>query len=185
MNTYIALLRGINVSGKNIIKMADLKQLLTANGFIEVQTYIQSGNVIFKLNEKVTEKIEFQISNILNKQYQYNVNVLVLTKKQLDCIFQSNPFIEKNNAIDISKMYVTLLNNNPDLSGVSKIESLISTNDDAFIISGKTIYLHCPNGYGKTKLSNNLFESKLKSPATSRNWKTITKLVQLTNERLE
>lgn len=181
MTTYIALLRGINVSGKNSIKMADLKELLQLQGYTDVLTYIQSGNIIFKSNKIKVKELETQISTAINKKYGYHVNVLIITKEELQTIFNSNPFL-KNEAHEIAKLHVTLLNTEPDLTQLQKIETLVKSSDDEFIIMGKCVFLHCPNGYGKTKLNNSLFERKLKSPATTRNWKTITKLIELSNE---
>ena len=180
MNTYIALLRGINVSGHHKIKMADLKLLFLNNGFSEVKTYIQSGNVIFKTNELNTDKIEQCIIMAVEKQFSYDIKVLVLTKKELSTIFNSNPFLERA-SIDISALCVTFLSAIPTQDKVTEIKELGLKNNDEFSLEKKNIYLHCPNGFGKTKLTNNLFERKFKVNATTRNWKTITKLIELSN----
>lgn len=177
--TYIALLRGINVSGSNILKMAELKLFFIDLGFSNVTTYIQSGNVIFEANLAEIHQIEEKIVKGITQTFGYSVNVLVLTKETLEAIFRSNPYIQNGN-IDISKLHVTLLNNEPFSEGIEQIKEL-STNEDEFEIIDKYIYLYCPNGYGNTKLNNNLFEKKLKSMATTRNWKTISKLVELCN----
>lgn len=181
MGTYIALLRGINVTGHNKIKMTELKQLFIDSGFSEVVTYIQSGNVIFQSEQLDILKIEQIIIKAVEKQFGYSIKVLVVTKSQLAAIFNSNPFIEREN-IDTTKLYVTLLSNQPEIDGIEQIEGLTATNDDAFKVIDKSVYLYCPNGYGRTKLNNNLFEKKLKSSATTRNWKTITKLIELSNQ---
>jgi uncharacterized protein (DUF1697 family) len=180
MQTYIALLRGINVSGHNIIKMAELRQLCTELGFENVTTYIQSGNIIFQSKEKNKSKIENIIIDAIKKQFNYTINTLVLTKAALKTIFTLNPFIQQKD-IDISKIYVTLLKNTPDLSLTSHLEKARAFNNDDFKIIHKSVYLHYQNSARFSKLSNNLIEKKLKSPATSRNWKTITKLVELSN----
>lgn len=181
MTTYIALLRGINVSGKNIIKMVELKQLFLDLGYHDVITYIQSGNVIFKSSIKEQLLLEDTIVSAISKHFGYDVNVLVLSKNELTTIFNSNPFLAKNPAIDISKLHVTLLNNEPDISKKHQIETLVISSDDEFIIHKNSVYLHCPNGQAKTKLTTNLFEKKLNSAATTRNWRTITKLIDLSN----
>jgi uncharacterized protein (DUF1697 family) len=177
--TYIALLRGINVSGSNIIKMTELKQLFLELGFSNVNTYIQSGNVIFETNLEEPDKIEQQIKDAINRTFVYKVNVLVLTKNSLETIFASNPFLQKSD-IDISKLHVTLLSNEPLSEGIEQINEM-TKNQDEFEIVDNCIYLYCPNGYGNTKLNNNLFEKKLKVSATTRNWNTISKLVELSN----
>ena len=180
MTTYIALLRGINVSGYNKIKMIELRQLFLELGFIDVLTYIQSGNVIFKSEEIDTVIIENNIISAIKTNFGHDIKVIVITKKYLDTIFNSNPYIDRAN-IDITKLCVTFLSNKPALENVSQIEKLISNSEDEFKIMKKSIYLHCPSSFAKTKLTNNLIERKLKTSATSRNWKTITKLVELCN----
>ncbi len=182
MLTYIALLRGINVSGHHKIKMTELKQLFLDLGYKEISTYIQSGNIIFKSNIKEPILIEDTIISAISKHFGHAIKVLILTKNELITVFNSNPFLEKNPSMDISKLHVTLLNKKPDLAGIPPIEELKETGDDEFQIIENTIYLHCPNGYGNTKLNNNLFEKKLQVTATTRNWKTIGKLVELSKQ---
>ena len=184
MNTYIALLRGINVSGYNKIKMVDLKQLFIDLNYNNVTTYIQSGNVIFQDKEDVVSKIENNILKAIKTKFGYDLKVLVITKNELKTIFNSNPYIERS-SIDITKLCVTFLSTSPILENISEIEKLVSNNEDKFIVFEKHIFLHCPSGFARTKLTNNLFERKLKSVATTRNWKTVTKLVELSNESIE
>ena len=184
MTTYIALLRGINVSGHNKIKMVELKQLFIDLDFNEVTTYIQSGNVIFQSEQINLTKIEQQIIIAIKQTFGYSINVLILTKSELKTIFESNPFLERN-TIDITKLHVTILKNEPDEEGITKISKFNYINDDEFKILNKSVYLHCPNGVGNSKLTINLFENKLKTSATSRNWRTITKLVELSTPEIE
>lgn len=182
MLTYIALLRGINVSGHNKIKMTELKKLFIDLGYHDVLTYIQSGNVIFKSNIKESILIEDTIISAISRHFGYAIKVMVLNKNELTTIFDSNPFLDKNPTMDISKLYVAILNESPDLTGIPSIEIVVASTDDEFQIIGNAIYLYCPNGYGNTKLNNNLFEKKLHVSATVRNWKTISKLVELSNQ---
>lgn len=180
MTTFIALLRGINVSGKNLIKMVELKELLIVIGFSEVTTYIQSGNVIFNYDEPSISKIEQTIFKAIKDHFGIETKVIILTRSELSTIFNSNPFLERT-PIDISKLCVTILSNLPNLEGVEQIEQINSNSNDEYFIKDKFIYLNCPNGFGRTKLTNNLFERKLKVAATTRNWKTITKLIALSS----
>lgn len=166
------------MGGHNKIKMTDLKLLLEYLGFKNVQTYIQSGNIIFNSNHIYREKIEETILHAIENKFKYSINVLVLTKNELKAIFKENPFLKIKN-IDDSKLHVTILKNNPDLDEVPTIQNLIKDNDDEFQIVDKNVFIYCPNGYGKTKLNNNIIEKKLKSPGTTRNWKTISKLIEL------
>lgn len=184
MKTYIALLRGINVSGKNILKMVDLKQLFVDLEFHNVLTYIQSGNVIFESEQKDISKIESQIFEGIKQVFGYSVKVLVITKEQLKTVYTSNPFLLRE-TIDITKLYVTFLKENYYSEGIKNLEELVSANEEEFKIIANSAYLYLPNGAGRAKLTNNLFEKKLSTSATTRNWKTITKLIELSNQSIE
>lgn len=178
MPTFISILRGINVSGKKKILMADLRALYENLGFNNVQTYIQSGNVVFddarnKSNYTIAEMIEHSIA----KEYKFQVPVLVKQAGDLISTIKKNPFTEEAGA-DPSRVAVTFLENQPAAENLIKLDG-VDYPPDRFIIDGLNIYIHCPESYGNSKLSNNFFESKLKVRATSRNWKTINKLVEL------
>jgi uncharacterized protein (DUF1697 family) len=180
MNTYIALLRGINVAGKNKIKMVELKQLFLNLGCKEVITYIQSGNVVFKSDNSEISKIEQQIKVAIKKKLDYNIKVIIITKKDIETVFTSNPFLANGNP-DITKMCVTFLSDFPSSENILQLKEYTSNYSDEYKINKKHIFLYCPAGFAKTKLTNNLIEKKLQLNATSRNWKTITKLVELSN----
>lgn len=167
---YIAILRGINVSGSKKLPMAELRTLLSALSFTEVQTYIQSGNVVFKTAQQTQEKIGSQIAKAIKKQYDYEVPVLVKTIAQWKTAIANNPFTEA----DISKQGITFLATIPEETTIE-----VDSKDDRFKIINSEIYLDCPGGFGRTKLTNNFFERKLKTQATTRNWKTIYKLLHL------
>ncbi|MFK7749364.1 MAG: DUF1697 domain-containing protein [Kordia sp.] len=167
---YIAILRGINVSGSKKLPMAELRELLAKLGFENIQTYIQSGNVVFKSSQKDQEKIGSQIAEAIKKQYDYEVPVLVKTIAQWKTAIVNNPFTEE----DISKQAITFLASIPEETTID-----IDGKGDQFKIVHSEVYLYCPNGFGRSKLSNNLFERKLKTQATTRNWRTIYKLLDL------
>lgn len=179
MYTYLSLLRGINVSGKKSIKMLDLKALYEALQFTNVTTYIQSGNVLFKSTETNTEKIAQLISNAITAHYQFDVPVTVITTTDLHHIAHNNTYVINNN-YPAETLHVTLL---ASLPTIDKLTLLSAGNygADTYTINNTVVYLHCPNGYGNTKLSNNYLENKLKTNATTRNWKTILKLVEIAN----
>jgi len=178
MTTYIALLRGINVSGHNKIKMAELKQLFTDLGFSDVTTYIQSGNVVFQSEPSIISKIEQQIITQVKQVFGHTIKVLVITKKQLKTVFKSNPFF-KNKAINIKALYVIFLKENYFAEGIKLIEPF--KKNEEFELIDNSVYLNYSNGAGNSKLTTNLFEKKLKTTATARNWRTITKLIELSN----
>lgn len=168
--TYIAILRGINVSGSKKLPMAELRTLLAKLDFQKVQTYIQSGNVVFTSDEKNQEKLGEQISEAIKKQYDYDVPVLVKTIDEWKTAMANNPFTDK----DISKQAITFL-----ATASTETDFDIDSKDDEFKIINSEVYLYCPNGFGRSKLTNNLFERKLKTQATTRNWKTIHKLLEM------
>jgi len=179
METYISILRGINVSGQKKIKMVDLKTLYKKIGFQDIQTYIQSGNVIFNSEQTDKKGIIEKIEEKISKQYGFTIPVRLLEIQELKEVFSNNPFLNNRNE-DINKLHVTFLKEEPKSEYVKEI-TIIQSASDEFILKGKTIYVFCPNGYGRTKLTNTFFEKKLKTTATTRNWKTIGKLVELTS----
>ena len=177
METYISILRGINVSGKRIIKMDALSKMFEKLKFKNTKTYIQSGNVVFQSPKTECEVLENQLSKQILKQFNLEVPVIVKSQKELIFVSKNNPFVNTRNE-DITKLHVTFLSETPEQTNIDKIKVGIFGNDE-FIISGKAIYLFCPDGYGNTKLSNAFFETKLKVTATTRNWKTIGELVKI------
>ncbi len=178
MNTYICLLRGINVSGKNKILMADLKALFELLRMKNVKTYIQSGNVVFQ-RDKAVEPIELeqQIKKQIHKQYGFDVPVLVRSIQEWVQTASKNPFLKKK-GINPEKLHVTFLGGTPESELLKKIDAS-SFLPDAFDVVGKDVYVHCPESYGETKLSNTFFEKKLKQAATTRNWKTVLALLEM------
>lgn len=179
MGKFIALLRGINVSGQKKIKMPELKSLFESYGFQDVETYIQSGNVIFSSKEKSKSKLEDKISSAIKSKFGFEVHVFVINPEEIEHVIQSNPFIKKKK--DREKLYVTLLSENPLAENIKKLH-VIDHSPEEYIIDGRYIYLFVPNGYGKAKLNNNLFENKLKVFGTTRNWKTVNKLFELSKK---
>lgn len=177
MNTYIALLRGINVSGQKMIKMAALTELFSTLKFTNVKTYIQSGNVVFQDKGKDVTALEKKITKGIKDTFGFDVPVLVLNADTLPSILKNNPYLKKKNT-DIEKVYLTFFNGNYD-QNVLDILAAGDYKGDEFSIKDQVIYLHLPNNYGNTKLNNNFFESKLKITATTRNWKTMNELLKI------
>ena len=174
---FVSLLRGINVSGQKKIKMTDLKALYEGLGLTRVITYIQSGNVLFASKEKAVD-MKNKIETAIKKQYRFDVSVLVIPAEELRLIALANPFSPD---ADVSSLYLTLLEKLPDEELVERIQSDASS-DDEFQLIDRAIYLNCTKGYGRTKLNNAFFESKLKLKATTRNWKTVLKVIELTQQ---
>jgi uncharacterized protein (DUF1697 family) len=180
MPIIISILRGINVGQRKVL-MTDLKALYEKLGFKNVNTYIQSGNVIFKTDKKISHQdLAEKIEKVISRQYGFEVPVINRTREELNKIILANPFLEIK-GIDKSKLHVTFLATEPDQANIKFIREFDYT-PDKFIISGTEVFLHIPVSYAETKLSNKFFESKLKVSATTRNWNTVTKLAEMADK---
>jgi uncharacterized protein (DUF1697 family) len=178
MQTYIAILRGINVGAQKKVLMAELKEVLKKLKLQDVTTYIQSGNVVFKSAEKLSnEEFAAKIEKAIAKHFKFEVPVLVRNAGEWKKAIAANPF-PKNKKIDLAKVHVTFLSAVPEKSFVTELNKL-SFGADEFHVNGKEVYLHTPGGYGETKLSNSFFEKKLKVTATTRNWRTVNTLMEM------
>ena len=177
MNTYITILRGINVSGHKLIKMDALRTLFEEMGFKNIRTYIQSGNVVFQSKKAKLQDLEKKIARGILETFGFEVPVLVKEADELIAVLKNNVFINKRKE-DITKLHVTFLSAEPEQAAIAKIKEGNYAADE-FIVQGKHVYLFCPDGYGNTKLSNTFFENKLKVTATTRNWKTLCELVDM------
>lgn len=177
MQTYIALLRGINVSGQKLIKMADLKALLEKAGLEAVQTYVQSGNIVFSASKSTALALEKKIADTILDQYGYQVPVLIRTPDQWKAVRDGNPFF-KAEPKEPEKCYVAFLSEVPEDKRLQKL-SETDYSPEEWVQSGKEIYGYSANGFGRAKLSNNVLENKLKVVATTRNWKTVLALHDL------
>lgn len=177
MKTYVSILRGINVSGKNLIKMNSLKEMYEGLGFLNVKTYIQSGNVVFQSVETNLEELELLISDGILNRFTFNIPVFVREVSELKDIIARNPFLKETQE-DISELHLTFLSKAPEMQFVERIGNSTYL-PDKYFITERTVYLFCPIGYGKTKLNNSFFENKLKVKATTRNLRTLMELVKL------
>jgi uncharacterized protein (DUF1697 family) len=172
---YIALLRGINVSGHKLIKMAELKELLMSIGFRNVQTYIQSGNVVFESDETSIPAIESSIMSIITKKYGFDVEVMVRSVDEFSQIVEINPFPDAEG----NKLYITFFREVPQNIPFEELDK-VKSESEVFLFRDRIMFLYCPEGYGLTKLSNPFIEKKLKTVATTRNMNTIVKLLGMT-----
>ena len=178
MVTYVSMLRGINVGGINV-RMNELKELYTSLGFEDVNTYIQSGNVIFKSNNPDASELKDKIKNKIEEVLRFDAMVLILTKIELKNVIDGNHLIEE----DSKHLYVTFLSELPSENLIKDLKLNLEVNwknkSEKFSISPMIVYLYLPEGYGKTKLNNNFFEKKLGVSATTRNWRTVNKLYNI------
>jgi uncharacterized protein (DUF1697 family) len=178
MTTYISILRGINVGGTKRILMSDLKALYEESGFKKVTNYIQSGNIIFQAVDHISDKqVAEKIKQAIFQSYRFEVPVLVRTVEEMKATQTINPFLEKEK-VNLEKLHVTFLAESPKQECLDVIMKF-DYSPDQFVIVGRDVFVYCPNGYGKSKISNDLFESKLKVSATTRNWRTVCTLVDI------
>lgn len=177
MITYIALLRGINVSGQKKVPMAALTLAMQELGLQNVKTYIQSGNVMFQTVKTNQNQLEGLIKDKLFSYFGFEVSVLVKTCKQLEAIISKGPFSDKKT----EQSYFTLLHNKPDKDLVEVLKVVEYHNEEIYI-TNECVYFYCARGYGKAKCNNNFFERKLKVTATTRNYKTMVKLLSLCSD---
>jgi len=171
------MLRGINVSGQRLIKMDALRKMYENLGLQNVTTYLQSGNVVFTGDDNDVDVLEQRISQQIEIDFRFEVPVIVLTMSILKQVIDNNPLLNNQN-IDSSFLHVTFLYSLPHHSEYKLIEAK-KQNGEEISFSDNAVYLYCPNGYGRTKLTNNFLESRLKVGATTRNWKTTTELFKI------
>ncbi|MCE5170827.1 DUF1697 domain-containing protein [Paenibacillus profundus] len=176
MNKYVALLRGINVSGQKIIKMDALKSIFEALAFQNVKTYIQSGNVIFEASVTEPELLAESIEKQLRVELGYEITVVVKTLSELEEVIQHNPFTE--NEASEGKLYVSFLSKEPVAEDLAALLSVQNGVDEIRALE-REVYILCRQGYGKSQFSNNFIEKKLRVPATTRNWQTVNKLANM------
>jgi uncharacterized protein (DUF1697 family) len=177
MTVYIALLRGINVSGQKIIKMEHLRAVFEEMRFKQVRTYIQSGNVVFEADEQDTSLLEKKIEQKIEQVYSFQVPVIVRTSRELELAVEQTPFDTAELTAN-EKIYVSFLSQEPSAEAVQVLKTFESDTDD-FQIHGREVYILIRAGYGESLFSNNFLEKKLKVSATTRNWATVNKLISM------
>ncbi|MDR6549824.1 DUF1697 domain-containing protein [Paenibacillus qinlingensis] len=177
MPRYIAMLRGINVSGQKIIKMDRLRQLFESLEFTQVSTYIQSGNVIFDSDELNPEVLRDRIVLELKEQLTFDIPVIIRTPAELEEVVSNTPYVTVN-VDENEQRYVTFLSKAPTEAALNKLQAAQSEVDE-YHVTGLTVFLLIRKNYGESKFSNNFIEKKLGVAATTRNWETVNKLIQL------
>ena len=178
-NVYVALLRGINLGAANRIAMKDLAPVFSDLGCREVRTYIQSGNVIFRAGDALAAKIEDAAQGAIVARFGLDVPVVVRSAGDLRRVAASNPFLERGE--DPKSLHVLFLKERPADSDVASLDPGRSPGDE-FAVVGREVYLFCPNGIARSKLTNEYVDARLKTRSTSRNWNTLLKLIELASE---
>ncbi|HKS71791.1 MAG TPA: DUF1697 domain-containing protein [Terriglobales bacterium] len=181
MPTYISLIRGINVGGHKKVGMEPLRKAVSALGFKNVRTYIQSGNIIFEGPKQSTSAISKKIESILVQEFGHAASVITKTPEELGSAIAKNPFL-KEKAIDPSRLHVTFLTGCPAPADLKRLEA-IPSGTDRFQCQGDVLYLHLPGGMGNSKLGNAPFEKLLSVRGTARNWRTVNALHEMALNR--
>lgn len=179
MKTYVALFRGINVGGNNIISMKDLKKLFEKLKFQNVRSYIQSGNVIFDSSETDLNKLLSQITVTMQKTLRMNPHIFLLGMEDIKEAIKLNPFSKA--AEDNKSLYLFFLASKPDEAGIKKMET-VKRQSEQFILKDRVFYLYAPEGVGKSNLAANV-ERLLGVSVTARNWRTINEVYRLMSEQ--
>jgi uncharacterized protein (DUF1697 family) len=176
---YVALLRGVNVGGKNLLPMKDLAQIFIEAGCADVRTYIQSGNVIFRAAGSVLEELPGRVMQRITERFGYRTPIILRTVDQVDKAIRNNPFAKAG--APGNTLCVLFLEDLPSAERVRNLDPARSP-PDAFFVAGREIYLHFPNGMARSKLTNAYFDSKLATTSTARNWNTVLKLFDLVKD---
>lgn len=176
MTTHILLLRGINVSGHNLIKMEALTKMLINLGFQNVQTYIQSGNVILQSDE-TPSKIAFTVKQELFKEFGHDVPVLVINRKDLEDCLSNNPFLKEKEA-DTKKLYVAFVSMELNENSIHDLK-ISNIKPDEVHLDRNKIFIKYDVSPAKTRLDQKYIEKKLNLKTTIRNWNTVVKLLEL------
>jgi uncharacterized protein (DUF1697 family) len=176
LSTHLALLRGINVGGKNLLPMKDLAEIFLDAGCSDVRTYIQSGNVIFTAPPRLLESLPGLITDGIGGRFGYQIPVVLRTAAQLADAIANNPFVKRG--ADHKALHVLFLADRPNAQGIAKLDPDRSR-PDVFVVHNREVFLHLPNGAARTKLTNGYFDSKLATVSTGRNWTTVLKLLEL------
>jgi uncharacterized protein (DUF1697 family) len=181
MFTHLALLRGINVSGHNMMKMDALQSMLESIGFLNVETYVQSGNVFVDSEEESAASVGFKMKHEIFKAFGHEVPVVVVSKEDLESCFKNSPYLNEKD-VDTKKLYVAFLSNTLRTESINDLKISQFKPDEA-IIDGNKIFIKYAVGAGKTRLDQKYIEKKLNLNATIRNWNTVTQLLKMYQER--
>jgi uncharacterized protein (DUF1697 family) len=176
VTTYVALLRGVNVGGRTV-RMEDLVRLFQSLGHADAKSYIQSGNVVFTSAVDNPSALVGDLQDAIARDLGLAVTVVLRTGDELARVVAANPFLAP--VPDVAKLYVTFLAEEPEPGRVAGLAAAVEDEPEELSVGGREVYLHYPNGYGRSKVSNALIERRLGLAATTRNWRTATKLADL------
>jgi uncharacterized protein (DUF1697 family) len=176
------MLRGVNMTGHNTIKMTRLAEMFRQLGYSDAETYIQSGNIVFSCRNSRIDEVSSAIRKAILSEFSLDIAVITRTPDEIKKIIAVNPFLEEP-GFDPSKMAVVFLELKPSEEQILKVAG-IDYPPDKFRIIGSEIYIYCPNGFGRTKLYTNFFEAKMKVTGTARNWTMVNKLLEMAENKM-
>lgn len=179
MKTYVALFRGLNVGGSGILPMRELVSLLENLGLRNVKTYIQSGNAVFESEEKDVSLLSSRITAAIKESHGFEPHVLLLTPEELENAVESNPFPEAES--EPKTLHIHFLVSTPEHPDLEALDG-IKGERERYVLKDGVFYLHAPGGLGRSKLAANT-EKLLGVPTTSRNWRTVCKVLAMAKER--
>jgi uncharacterized protein (DUF1697 family) len=175
MKTCIALFRGINVGGNNMVPMKDLKLIIEQQGCADVRTYIQSGNAILRTPLEDLSRLESRLTAAMAKRYGFEPRILILTQKELERAAARNPFPEASaHPKNLHLFFLVERPTRPDLKGMQAL----AIPSERFALEGKVFYLYTPDGFGPSKLAARI-DRHLGVQSTARNWRTVTTLLEM------
>lgn len=175
MKTWIALFRGINVGSTRSVPMKELVALMQKSGCVDVHTYIQSGNVVFRSPLTKAAEVEALLAGIVAKRHGFEPRVMALTRAELEKAAAGNPFPRAD--ANPKSLHLFFLAERPGKPALEQMEAL-KAKSESYLLAGKVLYLHTPDGFGKSKLAERV-ERLLGVDATARNWRTVTTLVAM------
>lgn len=178
MKTYVALFRGLNVGGKNVLPMKDLVDLLEGMGLRNVGTYIQSGNVVFESEEADAPLLSKRMGDAIKERHGFEPRVLLLETEELEKAVESNPFPEAES--EPKTLHLYFLASSPEHPDLDALEGMKGRRE-RFVLGDGVFYLHAPDGVGRSRLAANA-ERLLRVPATARNWRTVHRVLAMAKE---
>jgi uncharacterized protein (DUF1697 family) len=182
MAVIISMLRGVNLLGHNRIRMEELRALYQSIGLRDAETYVVSGNVVFRTKAQNLPALGKRIENAIERNFGFRPRVILRTPSELRDVVARSPFRSRRD-IHPSKLLVTFLENHPAAEALEQVRK-IKTDPEELHVDGREVYIYFPDGQGRSKLSWVTVEKKLKTSGTGRNWNSVTKLLEIA-ERLE
>ena len=177
---HVALLRGVNVGGKHRLPMRDLAEMFRDAGCADVRTYIQSGNVVFAAGAALARRVPGIVGDAIERRFGFDTPLVIRTAGELAEIVRRNPFVKAG--ADPATLHVAFLRDRPGRAQIAALDPGVSPPDE-FRVNGREVYLRCPNGVGRSKLTAPYFDTRLKTVSTARNWRTVLALLDMAGGR--